>query len=124
MAVPKSSITDAELSILNVIWNEGPLTARQITERVYEEVHVSSIGTVQKLISRLEEKRLVRRDRSRSVHQFTAAVTREDVAGIQLMECAEKLSEGSLSPFVLHLVRSKRLSKEEKAEIKRLLSEQ
>ncbi len=40
------------------------------------------------------------------------------------MECAEKLSEGSLSPFVLHLVRSKRLSKEEKAEIKRLLSEQ
>ncbi len=53
MAVPKSSITDAELSILNVIWNEGPLTARQITERVYEEVHVSSIGTVQKLISGL-----------------------------------------------------------------------
>ena len=124
MAVPKSVITDAELAVLKTLWTEGSLTARKITERLYEEVNVSSMGTVQKLIARLEEKQLVRRDRSRSVHRFNPEVTCEDIAGMQLDEFASKLSEGSLSPFVLHLLKAKRLSRKEKQQIRRLLDEE
>ena len=124
MAVPKSVITDAELAVLKVLWTEGSVTAREITERLYEEVNTSSMGTVQKLIARLEEKELVRRDRSQSVHRFNSDVTCEDVAGMQLNEFASKLSEGSLSPFVLHLLKAKRLSKKEKQQIRRLLDEE
>lgn len=123
MAVPKSVITDAELEVLKVLWVKKPLTARDITDQLYDEVNRSSMGTVQKLIARLEEKRMVHRDRTSSVHRFTAAVTREDVAGMQIDEFANKLSEGSLSPFVTHLVQAKRLSKKEKAQIRRLLEE-
>ena len=104
MAVPKSVITHAELEVLKVLWGGGPLKAREITERLYEEVNTSSMGTVQKLIARLQHKGLVRRDRSQSIHRFSSAVTCEDVAGMQLDEFASKLSEGSLSPFVLHLL--------------------
>lgn len=123
MAVPKSVITEAELEVLKVLWLRQPLTSRELTEQLYDELSRSSMGTVQKLISRLEEKDLVNRDRSSSVHQFSAAVTREEVAGIQLEEFASKLSEGSLSPFVVHLVQAKRLSKKEKEQIRRLLDE-
>ena len=123
MSVPKSVITDAELAVLKVLWTEGSLTARKITERLYEEVNPSSMGTVQKLIARLEEKQLVRRDRSRSVHRFNPKVTCEDIAGMQLDEFASKLSGGSLSPFVLHLLKAKRLSRKEKQQIRRLLDE-
>lgn len=123
MAVPKSAITDAELGVLKVLWAKQPVNAREIAEQLYEEADSSSIGTVQKLIARLEKKRLVRRDRSQPVHQFSAAVTREEVAGIQLQEFASKLSGGSLSPFVLHLAQAKRLSKKEKEVIRRLLDE-
>jgi len=123
MAVPKSVITEAELEVLKVLWLHQPLTARELTEQLYGEVNRSSMGTVQKLISRLEEKDLVNRDRSSSVHQFSAAVTREEVAGIQLEEFASKLSEGSLSPFVVHLVQTRRLSKKEKEQIRCLLDE-
>ena len=124
MAVPPSIVTDAELEILKVLWDEQPLTARGITERLYEEVTTSTMGTVQKLIARLEDKNMLRRDRSIAVHHFTASVSREDVAGMQIDEFANKLSEGSLSPFVMHLVQAKRLSKKEKAEIRKLLDEQ
>ena len=123
MAVPKSVITEAELEVLKVLWLRQPLTSRELTEQLYEEVNRSSLGTVQKLISRLEEKNLLNRERSSSVHQFSPAVTREEVAGMQLEEFASKLSGGSLSPFVVHLVQAKRLSKKEKEQIRRLLDE-
>ena len=123
MAVSKSVITDAELDVLLVLWSAARLTAREITEELYREVVPSSMGTVQKLLSRLENKRMVRRDRSGSVHQFEANVTQEEVAGMQLDAFAKKLSKGSLSPFVMHLVQAKRLSKKDKERIRKLLDE-
>jgi len=81
------------------------------------------MGTVQKLIARLEEKGMVNRDRRGAAHRFGSAVTREEVAGMQLDDFANKLSGGSLSPFVTHLVNAKRLSKKEKEQIRRLLDE-
>ncbi len=123
MAVPKSVITEAELEVLKVLWLHQPLTSRALTAQLYNEINRSSMGTVQKLIARLEEKGMVNRDRSNSVHQFRSAVTREEIAGMQLEEFASKLSGGSLSPFVVHLVQAKRLSKKEKEQIRRLLDE-
>ena len=123
MAQPRSVVTEAELELLKVLWLHEPLASRDLAERLYGEVDRSSVGTVQKLISRLEEKGLLSRDRSSPVHQFRASVTREEIAGMQLEEFASKLSGGSLSPFVAHLVRAKRLSKKEKEQIRRLLDE-
>ncbi|MEM1228042.1 MAG: BlaI/MecI/CopY family transcriptional regulator [Planctomycetota bacterium] len=123
MAAPKSVITDTEIDVLTVLWNTGSLTAREITEQLYANVEPSSMATVQKLLSRLEDKRMIRRDRSGSPHRFEAIVTIEEVAGMQLDTFAEKLSQGSLSPFVMHLVRAKRLSKRDKQRIRKLLDD-
>ena len=76
MAVPKAFITDAELEVLKVLWSDNALTAREITTRLYGEENPSSIGTVQKLIQRLEEKDLLKRDRREPAHRFSAQVTR------------------------------------------------
>lgn len=123
MAVPKAFITDTELDLLKVLWSDQPLTARAIAGRLYGEAHASAIGTVQKLIQRLEDKDLVVRDRREPVHRFSTRVTREAVAGMQLQELAEKLSDGSLSPFIMHLVQAEQLSKKEKQALRRLLGE-
>jgi predicted transcriptional regulator len=123
VAVPKSVIPEAELEVLKVLWLQQPLISRDLAQRLYGAVNRSSMGTVQKLIARLEEKGMVHRDRSSSVHQFSAVVTREEIAGMQLQEFANKLSSGSLSPFVVHLVQARRLSKKEKEQIRRLLDE-
>jgi len=123
MAAPKSVVTDTEIDVLIALWDASSLTAREIAEQLYGEVEPSSMGTVQKLISRLENKKMIRRDRSGSPHRFEAKVTREEVAGMQLDTFAEKLSKGSLSPFVMHLVKAKRLSKKDKERIRKLLDE-
>jgi predicted transcriptional regulator len=123
VAVPKAFITDTELDLLKVLWSEQPLTARAIAGRLYGEENASAIGTVQKLIQRLEEKELVVRDRREPVHRFSTRVTRDAVAGMQLQELAAKLSDGSLSPFIMHLVQAEQLSKKEKQALRRLLGE-
>lgn len=123
MAVPKSVVTDSELDVLIVLWSESFVTARSLAEQLYGEVAPSSMGTVQKLISRLEDKGMIKRDRRGAPHRFEATVTREEVAGLQLDAFARKLSNGSLSPFVMHLVQTKRLSKKDKERIRRLLDE-
>jgi BlaI family transcriptional regulator, penicillinase repressor len=124
MAGSKAIITDAELEVLKVLWSDNALTAREITTRLYGEENPSSIGTVQKLIQRLEEKDLLKRDRREPAHRFSAQVTRESVAGMQLQEFADKLSDGSLSPFIMHLVQAERLSKKDKQALRRLLGEE
>ncbi len=123
MAAPKSVVTEAELNVLKVLWDQAPLSARQITERLYTKVDASSMGTAQKLIARLEDKEMLTRNDAQTPHLFEAALGREDIAGMQLNDLANKLSGGSLSPFVLHLVQSKKLSKSEKREIRRLLED-
>jgi predicted transcriptional regulator len=124
VAVPKALITDTELDLLKVLWSDQPLTARAIAGRLYGDENSSAIGTVQKLIQRLEEKDLVVRDRREPVHRFCTLVTREAVAGMQLQLLAEKLSDGSLSPFIMHLAQAERLTKKEKQALRRLLGEQ
>lgn len=123
MAAPKAFITDTELELLKVLWSDQPLTAREIASRLYRATDASAIGTVQKLIARLEEKGLVLRDRGEVVHRFSTSTTRETIAGLQLQEFAEKLSDGSLAPFIAHLVQAERLSKKEKQALRRLLGD-
>ena len=124
MPVSKSIIPDAELNVLKVLWKgEAPLTVREIAQRLYKNTNTSSVGTVQKLLTRLEKKNMLQRDNSKQSHTFIPLLDREDVAGLQLAECAQKLSGGSLFPFVMHLVQSRKLSEDEKQEIRRLLNE-
>jgi len=123
MSVSKSIVTEAELSLLNALWEQAPLTARELADRVYGNTRTATIGTVQKLISRLEKKEMVLRDGQSSTHRFETLLTREQIAGLQLEEFAAKLSAGSLSPFVAHLVQSRELTDAEKAEIRKILED-
>ena len=94
-----------------------------MTIALYGEPTASHIGTVQKLIQRLEAKRLIKRDRSGFAHTFSPKVSQADVAGMQLDELARKVTGGSLLPFISHLVQGRKLSQKEREEIRKLLGE-
>ena len=122
MPTPRAQATDAELAVLKLLWDGEPLTARTICERLYPSGTPSDQATVQKLLQRLEQKRLVARDRRSFAHLFRATVSREALAAVQLEALADKLTYGSLVPFILHAVESKQLTAEERSEIRRLLN--
>lgn len=115
------SVTDAELAVLKVLWDSGPLSAKAITAAIYPDGAESEFASVHSFLQRLERKGLVSRDRSSFVHIFSAAVTQSEIAGQEMATLAERLGDGSVAPFIMHLVEQKRLSKKEAEEIRKML---
>jgi predicted transcriptional regulator len=123
MARTPQDVTDAELGVLQVLWDHGPATIRRITDALYPQGGVSKYATVQKLLERLEADRCVRRDRSASVHVFAAAVSRDELIGRRLRSLADKLCGGSLAPLLSHLLQSQPLSAHERQSLRELVNE-
>ncbi len=116
-------VTDAELAVLEVLWDGGPATIRRITDAIYPKGSTAHYATVQKLLERLEAKGFVRRDRSGGVHVIAAAVDRDALIGRQLQAVAQRLCGGSLTPLLTHLVRAKRLTPQERKLLRTLIDE-
>ena len=116
-------VTDAELSVLEVLWDDGAQSIRRITSRLYRDGTTSDYATVQKLLERLEGKGCVRRDRRSFAHTFTAVVEREDLIGQQLEDVAKKLCNGSVTPLLVHLLSSGRLEARDREMLRRLLED-
>ncbi len=123
MARTPQDITDAELAVLQLLWEQGPAAIRRLTDALYPKGGAAQYATVQKLLERLEAKGFVRRDRSAAVHVFAAAVDREEVIGRRLRDMAAQLCGGSLTPLLTHLVRTSRLTAEEREELRALIEQ-
>jgi predicted transcriptional regulator len=114
-------VTDAELAVLQVLWDRGPATRRQITDALYPGGGPSSYTTVQKLLERLQEKEYVSRSSEPGVLTFTAAVDRDGLISRRLQDVAQKLCGGSLTPLLMNLVRARPLSAQELDELQEFI---
>jgi len=117
-------LANAELAVMDLLWQNDRLTAREIREQLYPDATKAQHGTVQKLLQRLEDKGYVQRDRSLSVHLFSPAIPRQTYAGQQLELLADKLTAGSFTPLITHLVEKKKISRDEIDRIRAILDEQ
>lgn len=111
-------VTDAELAVLQVLWNQGPATVRQLMEVLYPEGGPSPFATVQKLLERLMAKEYVNRERTEGVHVYRAVRGRDELAGRWLEAMAEKLGEDSLTALLTQLITTQRLSTRELEELR------
>jgi predicted transcriptional regulator len=116
-------VTDAELAVLQTLWEHGAATIRQLADILYPGGTAAQYGTVQKLLERLEKKGCARRDRAPWPHVFHAAVDRETLIGWRLRDTAERLCGGSMTPLLLHLLKAEQLSTEERQELRSFLDQ-
>lgn len=123
MARTPQDITDAELAVLQVLWDGGSLPIRHIVDLLYPEGRTAQYATVQKLLERLEGKGCVRRDRSGSVNIYEAVVGRDELVGRRLQAVAEKLCGGSWTPLLTHLVQVRKLSEKDRSTLRQLVDE-
>ncbi len=114
-------LANAELAVMEVLWDEDRATARAIRDRLYPDATKAQHGTVQRLLQRLEDKGFVTRDRTLPVHLFEAAISRESYASSQLESLADKLTGGSIAPLLTHLVENDRISERDIESLRRLL---
>ena len=119
----RPTLANAELAVMDLLWRNDCLTARQIREQLYPDANKAQHGTVQRLLQRLEEKGYVERDRALPVHLFYAVVSRQAYAGSQLESLADTLTAGSFAPLITHLVEQKKISRAEIERIRAVLDE-
>jgi predicted transcriptional regulator len=121
MGRKRQDVTHAELAVLHVLWEKGSATIRQLTELIYPAGTLSDYATVKKLLARLEEKGCVARDRAHTAHRFAATMSQDELIGRRLQAVADNLCGGSRTPLLLNLLRSERLSAQQRRELRQLL---
>jgi BlaI family transcriptional regulator, penicillinase repressor len=117
----EADVTDAELALLQALWDQGPATIRQLVERVYAQAGTSVYATVQKLLDRLQTKGCVLRDRSQAVHVFQAAIGRDELIGRRLRAVADSLCGGSLTPLLTQLIAGAELTDKDRKDLRVLI---
>jgi BlaI family transcriptional regulator, penicillinase repressor len=116
-------ITETELALLNELWQRESATVQELTEALYGNTAPALLATVRKLLDRLEEEECVARDRTKWPHHYRAVLKREDLAGKRLQEAADELYDGDLAPLLTHLVKSQKLSAEDRENLRKMLDE-
>lgn len=116
-------VADAELAVLEELWKGTPLTVRQLTDAIYDPGNDAQCATVQKLLERLEGKDCVARNRKARPHVYRATIGRDELIARRLRDTADRLCGGSLIPLITNLVRTGRLSPQERREVRALLVE-
>ena len=111
--------TDAELEILNILWQEEPKTVRE----VHDLLKAKSVGytTILKQLQVMKEKGLVKRDETNRSHNYYAAISQEQAQINMLDHILDKVFNGSKSALFMRALSAKPSSKEELAEIKAML---
>jgi len=112
--------TDAELSILRVLWECGPSTVRDVQQALDKE---TGYTTALKLLQIMAEKGLVERDERSRVHIYKAALPAEETQRRLIRDLLERAFGGSMQRLVLQALSSKKASKSDLAEIRRMLDE-
>ncbi len=113
--------TDSELMILQVLWNSGPSTVREVME-VVEKEKPMGYTTVLKFMQIMLEKGLLSRDESSQKHVYRAAVS-SDVTKHQMVgEFMDRVFEGSLKDLVVGALGGKKVTSDELDEIRELIN--
>jgi predicted transcriptional regulator len=112
--------TESELEILQVLWDKGEATVREVHEELAKSKDVG-YTTALKLLQIMFEKGLVTRDDSAKSHIYRPAVTREKTQKQLVGKMIDTLFAGSPGQLVMQALGNHNASKEELDEIQRLL---
>ena len=113
--------TEAELTLLNILWKLGPATVRKVHDTV-SETQKTGYTTVLKILQIMHEKTLVIRDESNRAHVYAAANSQTFTQSSLLKDLVRKAFGGSTSNLVMRALDNS-TSKEEIADIRQILNE-
>ncbi|SKB81990.1 BlaI/MecI/CopY family transcriptional regulator [Daejeonella lutea] len=120
--VKKPEPTKSELEILQVLWEFGPSTVRLVNDKLNEQREVNYTSTL-KLMQIMAEKNLLLRDESSMKHIYRPAEEEYKTKSHLLDRFVNTLYNGSPSKLVMQLVGSKKTSREELDELRKILKD-
>lgn len=109
--------TDAELEILQILWQSGPSTVKSVNEKLNLKKEVGYTTTL-KLMQIMLEKGLLARDEENRSHIYKAVVQQEETQKVLLDRLLETAFSGSAMKLVMQALGNKKTSKEELQQIR------
>jgi predicted transcriptional regulator len=114
--------TDRELTILRILWDNGPCTVRQVNDAMNADGSTGYTTTL-KLMQIMTDKGLLCRDDSQFKHVYKPALTEERAQKQLVGDMLERAFCGSAEKLVLRALSAKKISASELASIRKMLDE-
>ena len=114
--------TDAELLILQILWQYGPSTVRFVNDKLNESKTVGYTTTL-KIMQIMFEKKLLLRDEKNKTHVYETNVNENDTKDQLLDRFLDLAFKGSAMKMVMHALGNRKTSKEELDEIRNLIDQ-
>lgn len=114
--------TDAEMAVLRVLWGHGPSTVRQVWEEINRK-QPTGYTTVLKIMQIMAEKGLLKRDETERSHVYAAALSQEQTQRQVVGHVLDRVFAGSATNLVMQVLATKKATRAELAEIRKLLDE-
>jgi predicted transcriptional regulator len=112
--------TDRELTILRILWDQGPSTVRGVNE-VMNKDRDTGYTTTLKLMQIMAEKGLLIRDESQRQHVYKPAITQEKTQKQLVGDLLERAFSGSAEKLVMRALSAKKVSAKELERIRQIL---
>ena len=114
--------TDAELSILRVLWARGPSTVRQVHEAL-ADTQDTGYTTTLKLMQIMADKGLVERNETARTHIYTAIAGQEQTQSQLVKDLVDRAFGGSAAALVLRALSADDATDAELKEIRKMIDD-
>jgi BlaI family penicillinase repressor len=111
--------TDRELDIMKVLWARGASTVAQVRDALEEDLAYTTVLT---MLRTLEAKGHVDHDEEGKAHRYRATVSEATARRSALSKVVDRVFGGSAELLLTHLVKDRKLSDDEVARLRALLS--
>jgi predicted transcriptional regulator len=119
--MPTPPPTEAELNVLKVLWQQGPSTVRDVHEELYRNTEVGYTTTL-KLLQNMFAKGLVKRNEEQRQHIYSAAVSERRTLNDLVRRWVDNTFDGSPAALAMCALDVKRVTRDELASLKALVS--
>ena len=119
---PGERISEAEYAVMEALWENSPLTATEVSDKVAPG-RGWTLATVKTLLSRLVTKEAVATEPDGRRFLYTPAIARTDYVGGESRRLVDRLFGGRAASLFAHLAEEEALSQRDIAEIETLLDE-
>lgn len=116
------SISEAEWDVMEVIWQRSPLAANEVVEQLAGR-RTWTAATIKTMLNRLVKKRALAYEAQGKRYLYRPRVSREQCVRAESRTFLERVFGGAAGPMLNYFVQNAKLSREEIAELKRILSE-
>lgn len=120
--MPPSQLGRVQLRIMQVLWDRGRSTAREITDALNKDQAIAH-STVQTLLRGLEEKGAVAHESEGRTFVFFPLVEEDNYQRRATNDLVQRVFGGKVSDLVAHLLKHEKVSPDELEQIRQLIQQ-